>query len=35
MAHREILPVSLRPSHYSLVITNLDYNTWSYTGFVE
>ncbi|KAL6788593.1 peptidase family M1 domain-containing protein [Trichoderma sp. SZMC 28012] len=35
MANRDILPVSLRPSHYSLVITNLDYNTWTYTGFVE
>ncbi|KAL7907803.1 peptidase family M1 domain-containing protein [Trichoderma velutinum] len=35
MVDRDILPVSLRPSHYSLVITNLDYTTWTYTGFVE
>ncbi|KAL7782094.1 peptidase family M1 domain-containing protein [Trichoderma afarasin] len=35
MADRDILPVSLRPSHYSLFITNLDYNTWTYSGFVE
>ncbi|KAL7955959.1 peptidase family M1 domain-containing protein [Trichoderma compactum] len=35
MTHRDTLPASLRPSHYSLVITHLDYSTWNYTGLVE
>ncbi|KAL7929850.1 peptidase family M1 domain-containing protein [Trichoderma chlorosporum] len=35
MTHRDILPGSLKPSHYSLTISNLDYDTWTYTGLVE
>ncbi|UKZ83833.1 hypothetical protein TrVFT333_011646 [Trichoderma virens FT-333] len=35
MAVKDILPESLKPSHYNVLITDLDYNTWTYKGLVE
>jgi len=35
MADRDILPDSFKPVHYDLVIKNLDFKNWSYTGTVR
>ncbi|KAJ9138656.1 Aminopeptidase [Pleurostoma richardsiae] len=35
MADREILPDNFKPSHYDLVITNLNFDDWTYNGTVK
>ncbi|KAL7942841.1 peptidase family M1 domain-containing protein [Trichoderma barbatum] len=35
MTARDILPNSIKPSNYSLLITDLNYNAWTYTGIIE
>lgn len=34
MADRDILPDNFKPSHYDLVIKDLDFGNWSYKGTV-
>ena len=35
MADRDILPDDFKPSHYDLVIRDLDFKTWTYKGTVR
>jgi len=35
MADRDILPDHFQPRHYDLVITDLDFEKWSYKGTVR
>jgi len=35
MTDRDILPDTFKPAHYDLVITDLDFNNWSYKGSVR
>ncbi len=34
MAERDILPDHFKPVHYDLVLTDLDFDQWSYKGAV-
>lgn len=35
MTDRDILPDNFKPGHYDLVIKDLDFEKWSYTGTVR
>lgn len=35
MADRDVLPDSVKPSHYSLYLNNLDFKNWTYQGTVS
>ena len=34
MADRDVLPAAVKPSHYALSLSSLDFKNWSYQGKV-
>lgn len=35
MTAKDKLPLTLRPTHYNLLFTDLDYDEWTYNGIAE
>lgn len=34
MADRDVLPAAIKPAHYALSLSSLDFKNWSYQGKV-